>query len=619
MQLPDFPLEKKVESFVSGLANSSKPETSGADKNLYLDLSEKIVRPALEWQDETGRIIDPFEGYSVPMSTARFVGACAGLILGGRGNDKLVDACMSGMDSACEMVSQSTEKYIIGAPAFYVKELVLGLRALENKVSEKELLRWKKQLTSYDLDKAAFSMRCEFDKQPQWRSPQTPSNGLTFLIAGEAMKKSFGIADNSAWIEKQMPYLPQKFTEFGMWRDSGDPMTYDWVPRMNLSLALLYGYKGKYAAIIDEFLRRGALTMLFYLSTTGEAPYGGRSSQNNHNEATIALICEYEANRYSKLGQYGLAGAFKRAARMAVLSIKKYLEMEPFRNTKNSFPPEKQHGREAGYGFYSVYSLLAASQLGIAYAIADENIEEAHVPQETCAYVISVPGTFHKIFASCGNYHLEFDTDPNLMYDALGLGRIHCRGFLSELGLSTSIVSHGNFLPLPPASERDICIGPGWTDEKGNCYWLSEFREQIEKMEVNTLKECGDAVEFSVSYKMKSNNWGCEKITERYLIAKDGVVITSTVEGEADGILFQMPLIESNGKDKSVIDMSDSSFKVCMSDENFKVECGLPTVKTYMEDFTASNRNGIYRIGCFKSSKKQIVVKLSFEKQGKMK
>jgi hypothetical protein len=297
-----------------------------------------------------------------------------------------------------------------------------------------------------------------------------------------------------------------------------------------------------------------------------------------------------------------------------VLSIRRFLEMQPFRNTKNFFPPEKEHGREAAYGFYSVYSLLAASQLGIAYMVADEKIQESNVPQQTCSCVISLPGAFHKVFASCADYHLELDTDPYSMYDATGLGRIHRRGFPSELGLSTSIVSHGNFLPLPPASERDICIGPGWTDKQGNKYWLSDFWEQIKKRELKILEENTRKVEFAVSYVMKNNKWGCHKITEKYLLTAEGLIISSAIEGNVAGTLFQVPLLESNGKDKTAVNGSVSSFKVSLNKAYFNVECMTEKVEAYMETFTASNRNGIYNVGCFQTCSNRINIKLSFNK-----
>ncbi|KKR04693.1 MAG: Conserved hypothetical membrane protein [Candidatus Uhrbacteria bacterium GW2011_GWF2_39_13] len=614
MQLSEYPLQEKVNAFVEKLEVLPVTGTTKIDKDFYLDLSEKIVCPALKWQNSDGQIIDPFEGYSVPMATARFVGACAGLILGGRGDEKIINACISGMNAACKTVSISTEKYIIGSPAFYVKELMLGFKALKGKVDKKKLSLWIKQLNSYKLDIAAVSMRHEFDKQPEWHSRQIPGNGLTFLIAGEMMKKFYGMADNSEWIEKQMPYLPQKFTEFGMWRDSGDPMTYDWVPRMNLSLALLYGYNGNYKNEIDEYLRRGALTMLFYLSTSGEAPYGGRSSQNNHNEVTIALICEYEANRYAKLGKTKLAGAFKRAAHKALLSIKRFIDMKPFRNTKNSFPPEKEHGREASYGFYSVYSLLTASQLGITYTLANDEIEEAPLPQEICGYAFELPGAFHKVFASCGDYHIEIDTNASFTYDATGLGRIHRKEFPSELGISTSIVSHGNFLPLPPASERNICIGPGWVDNAGKKYWLSEFWEQIEKTETKILKEDTASVEFSISYTMKNEKWGCRVIKEHYQLTNTGLIINSSIEGNVSGIIFQVPLMKFNGKNKGIIRSSESSFKVQSMNSEYNVKCLSSNVKSIIEPFMASNRNADYQIGCFMSENNNITIKLSIEK-----
>ena len=152
------------------------------------------------------------------------------------------------------------------------------------------------------------------------RLPGEIYNFCTFGLAGEGMKKRYAVADNTPFIENHLQTQIPRFDPFGMYRDPNCPMTYYAAPRMNLSLLFHPGYRGAYFSFFDEMLRRGALTMLLCLSPTGEAPFGGRSNQQNFNEATIALICEFEASRYQKRGNHELAGVFKRAAQLAARS-----------------------------------------------------------------------------------------------------------------------------------------------------------------------------------------------------------------------------------------------------------------------------------------------------------
>ena len=98
-----------------------------------------------------------------------------------------------------------------------------------------------------------------------------------------------------------------------MYREPGDPITYDMTTRLQLAAALWYGYDGKLKPHLDELLRRGGITTLFFVSPDGYAPFGGRSGQFNFQEGIISALCEIEAERYKQ--RYPLlAGAFKRQA-----------------------------------------------------------------------------------------------------------------------------------------------------------------------------------------------------------------------------------------------------------------------------------------------------------------
>jgi len=601
-----FPLEKKIRDILARETTPDEWQPTGHTKELYAELSEPIVRRAVAWQDEHGRIVDPYEpddttGFS-SFTAARFVGALGFLISIGRCPD-LVEVCAQSLEAAGSDLCHAHENPIRGAE-FYPKELMRGYLALQDKVSKGLVDRWKNHLGEYDPEQ-------NYSQVLSKRTPEMIHNSVTFALAGEGCKKKYGIANNTDFIEKHLESQRQWFTEFGMYRDPNDPMTYDYTSRMNLSLLLFWGYDGAHHAFVDEMLRRGGLTSLFLMSCTGEAPFGGRSNQFQFNEGTLALICEYEASRYKALGELRLAGAFKRTARLAVLSTRRWLDLSPLRFVKNGFPPELQHGRQSSYGLYGIYSLLIASQLGFAHLIADDSIEEQPAPFETGGYVLHLPDAFHKVFATCQGYHVEIDTKADHHYDATGLGRIHRVSAPTELGISTPIVPHPKYLVSVDTAPRSVAIGPGWQDGDGAIHWLADLSDEIDRSRVDIQKEDPQtSVEFLVEY--EGNMGGCDLVSEHYLIDSHGVVITDTVSGSIEEILVQIPLLETDGLDHTEINIAQTGFVVNYQKCQYAVECLYPSyVDIFLESFTAPNRNGIYKIGCFRAKGTRIVYSLN--------
>lgn len=580
-------------------------EPTGCTKKLYVDLSEPIVREIAPYQDEEGRIIDPYEPNDTTgfpsFTAARFVGALGFLISAGRCSD-LIDTCARSLDVTCGDLFHAHKKPVRGSD-FFPKELMRGYLALKDKVDPNRVEEWTRLLGGYDPDQ-------NYSQVLSKRKPEELHNFITFSVSGEACKKKYGIADNSDFIERHLETQCQRFTQFGMYKDPNDPMTYDYTSRMNLSLLLFWGYEGKYHGFVDEMLRRGGLTSLLFISPTGEAPFGGRSNQFQFNEGTLAVICEYEANRYKALGDLRMAGAFKRAARLAVLSTKRWLDMSPLRFVKNAFPPELQHGRESTYGLYTIYSLLIASQLGFAHLIADDSIEEQPVPFEVGGYVLDLPDAFHKVFSTCKGYHLEIDTRADTHYDATGLGRIHWCSAPSELCLSTPIVADPNYIVSVDAAPRNVALGPGWKDREGNIHWLADHSDEIGSVRVDIQKEDHqEGVEFLLDYQNGLN--GCESVTEHYTIDRNGVVITDTVSGLIEELLVQVPLLKTNGAEYAEINSTKTGFVVNYRNYRYSIDCLSPIeVEVFMEPFSAPNRNGIYKVGCFRVNGNRITYKI---------
>ncbi len=600
-----YPLEAKVAAFLKQKPWISDWRPTGVTEDLYTVLSEPIVRQAVAWQEPGGRIIDPFVKSETPTATARFVGALGGLMLQGRCLD-LADNGIRALTAAASDLYASADRPVKGSE-FYGKELMLGYLALKDRADGKTLALWKKYLGGFDPE-AAYDV--VLSKHPAAEL----HNYTTFALAGEQFKKKWGIADNTEFIERHLATQLPRFNRFGMYHDPANPMTYDAVPRMNLSLLLFWGYDGPQRAALEDLLRRGALTMLLTMSTAGECPYGGRSNQQNFNEATAALIFEYEAARLEKAGDAELAGMFKRAARLAGQSVRRWLDLRPVSFTKNEFPPSSQHGRQKGYGFYGVYTLLIASQLGLARLVADPRIEERPVPWERAAYVVKLDDDFHKIFASGGGCHLEIDTRADRHYDATGLGRLHRAGIPTETALSTPIVPKPDYLVSTPEAPRAIAIGPGW-ESGGRTVWLSDLSAEIESVGFEVLEEKPERVKFRVDYDLGRTGGG---VTEIYDLDGRGLTVGWEVrrgaDGSAGGIRVQVPLLQTDGRHESKVRPGKGSFEVEYQGHIYKVACLAPeNAEAALETFTAPNRNGVYRVAVFGSPGSSLTCRLSFD------
>lgn len=583
-------IEEKVRQSLKGASFIHGKIIPSASKR-YLHLAENIVRQAVSWQNEEGRIIDPYEKRETNTLTARFVGALGLLILKGRCLD-LIEPCTRALTPALEDLFHKKFWWV----EFITKEACMAYMALKDKVQTKQAAYWNHLLNDYDPE-LVYSYT--FTNNPH----HLKNNVCTFGIAGEAIKKKLGGADNCDFINR---YIEQQLTLFdknGMYNDPHSPMTYDMVARMNLSLALWAGYMDQYYEKLSEILKLGALSQLLYQSPVGECPFGGRSNQQNFNEVTFALICEFEASRWAEQGDPAMAGSYKRAAALAINSIEKYLQTTPIFFTKNLFPPETQHGRQADYGFYGAYSLLIASQLGFAAILADDNIKETKCPAECGGYVFITEKSFHKVFATCAEYHIEIDTNADFKYDATGLGRVHRIGFPAELALSIPINAKPDYLTVIPPAGSNFSISPGW-----NNVWLSNLSGEKLHSACKVFEESRDRVCFSIDYTYDSYT-----ISEKYDISSNGIEILAT-QHEGHPLSFRIPLLKTNGADETIIKMLDDGFLVLLDNFAYRVSCLTANTKISIENIDAPNRNGIYKIGCFTGDKNQMHLLLKLEK-----
>ncbi len=589
--LPPYPLEEKTETILQHLRDGVEYTPTGIDREAYLDLAERIVRNAVQWQDERGAIINPVLKRETSTTSGRFVGALGGCIWGGRCMD-LIEECALSMDYCCAMMAGLIEPYAsFHGPEFYTKEMMYAYFALEGKVDPERHAGWGELLGSFD----------PWARYPSWRN-WADSNFPIYGVCGEQLKVFAGLADTGDALDAMLDNQFKLINPWGMYRDPFDPMTYDLTDRQQLGMMQHFGYQGRHADWISEATRRGALTQLLYMSVTGAMPYGGRSNQYHIMEAMAACICEMEARRY-KDTRPEYAGAFKRAARLAVQSITPWLaDHDHAYIIKNRFDAALAHG-DAGYDGspYTAYSLLIASILGTAYQMADDSIPEGPAPVDRGGYVFQIWPSFHKTFATCGPYHIEIDNAGQPTHDATGLGRLHRRGVRPETALSMSI-------PATPAVHMSVdaspvygAIGPyvAWGKKDVPLAGMADSRycRGIHAADLSVEEETTERVAFSLRY--GGDLIGAEAITERYVLTPDGLTVTPSAEG---GTLsrFVVPLLVTDGMAQSSIERLDDGFRVTYEGAVYEARIDDATgIDLVLDLMKRPNINGIYQLGKF--------------------
>jgi hypothetical protein len=575
---------------VRALLAEAPPEgwrPTGIDRRFYLDVAERIVREAAAWIDGEGRLIDPVLGKEFAQSTPRFVSSAALLLRFGR-LPEVKDAAFRAMTSCCRRLADPAVRSM--SPDFWMRELATAYLAFEHVADEERRKAWAVDLGRVEPEKIYLQVR------PDGTKLDALHNWTIYAAAGEALRDVAGVKPSGeflwgrAFFDKYMPAQLGHFTEHGMYRDPGDPITYDITTRLQIAAALALGYEGASRGPLLELLRKGGLATLLFASPQGFAPYGGRSSQFCFQEAILSALCELEARRY-RSSDPALAGAFKRQARLSALSMKRWvLEMSPWRHLKNGFPPEARHGLDS-YGQYSVYSLLISSFLGLAAVFADDAIPEKPCPADLGGYVFELRPAFHKIFAACGGTYVEIDTNADPHYDATGLGRFTRVDVPLELGLGMSFASTSPKGGLSMATglhppKEPVAIGPAVKVGKA---WIRLAGLGDPRASLKVEKETRQEVAFTVAYEGKLA-W-----REAYVLREGELKIRSEATGKApDAVALIVPLRVTDGLTPSTIERDKGEVRVLLAGARYVVRFD-PALAATIEEETYANRHGAYR------------------------
>ncbi len=542
-------------------------------KEMYIDMMEVVIGA---YTDEhikkyTQKICENgLTEHGYPRLTANL-----GILIANGRKNGLKDEFVKMMDLCCDKIPTALKTHRGVGNDFAVKEIIFCLLELEEaEVFEKSVTdKWREKLAAID----PYTTYDEIAEVP----PKKTGNWAAFGAASEQLRKYAKIGDESEFIENQINSQLLSFDENGMYRDPNEPIVYDMVTRLQLAVALHFGFDGKSRRELEDVLMKSADITLYMQSVSGEIPFGGRSNQFLHNEAFFAALCEFYAVQLKKRGNIELAGQFKYAARIAYESISPWLAAEQIHHVKNYFDINSLYGCE-GYAYFDKYMITTASWLYIAHIMADDAIPEIPCPAENGGYICETSKYFHKLFCNFGGYFVEIDTNADSHYDSSGIGRIQYKGAPPAICLSVPFAENPNYgLDVKNPSMLSICSGIKCGEE-----YLYTYNKTTEYC--ITDKQINDKY---LLIRMKCTLENGIVIHQECKISENEVEICAEGQGEVS-ILF--PAFEFDGEMQTVIHSTKNSTEVLykgwiccyFTDNSIK-----DTERIY------ANRNGHYK--CF--------------------
>jgi hypothetical protein len=590
------PLDDKIQRFLSDQSEASF-EATGLTSNDYLRVIEGEVAAFRLYQDRQGRIIDPVLRREFQYATPCYALAAGFLAGQGIGGPDLLASGTLAMDAAVEeMRTYRTHRH----GDFFTYPVMRALEIFEGQVTEERFARWQKKLSGVRpvrlyRDFLGRRYRHPFRNVEFFGRQKDCTNWNIAAVCGEHLRMKHGLADSLDFIDKHLAYQRRHFNELGMYRDPGCPLAYDQFPRHFLASILHLGYDGPHAGEYRELVQRGAWTSLFMQSPAGEAPVGHRSAQHIWNEAQAAVTYEIYATQYARSGAEAEAAAFKRAARLALGSILRWLRPDGSGYVvKNRYPIETRYGYET-YSSHSQYNLLAASMLANAFLFADESIREGACPADVGGFVLPILDDFHKIFANAGGAYVEYDTCGDHVYNPTGLLRVHIREGNPQLGPSDGRVGSSE-------DGGNVCIGPSWLGTDNKWHALADQRSGPT---VEVLEETTDRLRFDVVFEGAFQ--GVTRIRECFEIENGRVTVRDELEGDFETLRAVYPMLISDGLEATKVHVDDASVHLSLRDggSRFTVlsENTQPLQRTRTQ---LSHKNGVIEPVYAETNRKQI-------------
>jgi hypothetical protein len=522
-------------------------EPTGLTRGDYLHVIAGNVDYFRQQQDDRGAIIDPHRNVEFQYSTPCFALAAATLVVHA-GREDLLEPAAKAMDWSCHTLKQ--RKAATAHEDFYPPPIAHALMLLEGRVDPARYQRWQDDIRS-------------FEPRAVYRSAPGAGNWNVVALSGEYLFFKLRLRDDLSYVEQSLAAQGRHFAHpHGLYTEG--PMPYDHFPRLWAAGLIAHGYEGVHAANLYETLRRAAITSMFMQSPSGELPTGGRSSHHQWNEAQQCVTYEIFAARAKADGDEQLAGAYKRAAMLALASMKRW--MRPSGEMwiiKNRLEPAKYHGYE-GYSSHSQYNLLPMAMLAIAYehAAATEDVKELPAPADVGGFVLDLRPVFGKIFASASGCYVQIETSANPSFEATGLVRMHHPRMVPQLGPSDSL-SEKAVYQLPPEPRTTAAVGVAWRDRDGQWTRLAGFtRGMLDSVELHDVKASPRRVEFELIY--RGDLGAPDRIIERYVITPQRVEQTTDLQGYDGPVQLIWPVLSDIGDEKTRITIADTTVSVSL-------------------------------------------------------
>lgn len=556
-------------------------QPTGIQKSDYLDLIEKVVdaygTELLEKQLELEDGVYHFTAFRTSVMLAYLLNAGRRpelLPLWRRVTEKSVRALEHSRNSAYNDLT--------------LEELCLSFMLMPKEVQP----RWMEVLRRFDP-------RHQF----KFMSKDQMNNMVVYGAVGMFLREKLTGESCAAHFDMVMPWILERIDEKGMFDDHDHALLYDLTTRVRLEQLLWHGYTGRWADQIRQALCRGGLMTLRMQSAAFQIPYGGRSNQFLHNEALQASLCEYEAVRWKNQGNMELAGAFKRAAALSLLTVRRYLDVpEGPKHIRNRFPQDSLYGIDH-YGTFPRYMNALATFAACGYLACDDSIPETPCPAETGGYLEITTERFGKLFANVGGQSLEYAFLADPEHEAAGLGRYHKVGVPAELGLSMPFTDTPVYSLSTGRIPFDI-LGPNPVIGEYAHYMTDRIPARCTGFSPGVVAPSGERLLFCQNgapqgYKILEESdtrisfqvfW--QEGTETITLDREGLWLSC--ELRIPGTAFwSVPLLESNGGEAARITLSEGSAGASLEGAAFSVSTSALLTDTKER---CGNRNGIYRI-----------------------
>ncbi|MFC2113062.1 hypothetical protein ACFLTA_07325 [Bacteroidota bacterium] len=529
--LNDWLLSDQINAFSDQLKASPEIVESGLSRDSYLEIVEGQVRAFQKYQDDSGRIIDPVVKTEKYFTTPCYAHSVAVLANSGYTKDQeLIESGMLAMDIVTKDMARNWSEG--GHGDFYTWPVMFALNLYENNADKDRYSMWINNLSVMDPE-IFYATYLEFH-----------NNWNVVNLAGEYYRSKNDLTSidyTDSCLKGQLSH----FTNYGMYREGGEPLPYDLFARHYLSGMLALGYDGNSFEKYRELAWKGAWMSMFMQSPFGELPTGYRSSHHIWNEAEQCVIFEIYASEYFKAGQEDIAGAFKRAAMLSLGSIKEWIRPDGSGYiVKNKYPIEARHGYES-YSVHTCYNMLATSMLAQAWEFSNETIKEKPAPTDIGGYVLSIHDPFHKIIAAADKAYLIYDTRGDQKYNPTGILRIHIRGSHPQLGPSDGCAG------LFSGDRIAIATGPSWQNSLGKWSSLAEIQPQDPLIEI--LDQYPGLTSFRVIYNLRDENDMLVKLTETIRLEKGVITVEDEIQGDVSQFRVNWPMLTFNGETHSDI------------------------------------------------------------------